>query len=380
MTDHPICLQALLNKGVCIPHPASVYIADDVNVDRIHESAVLHPGSRLQGKMLSVGPGAEIGKECPATVINCQLGAGVSLKGGYFEGSVFLDQSSVGSSAHVRPGCLLEEEACAAHAVGLKQTILFPFVTLGSLINFCDVLMAGGTSRKNHSEVGSSFIHFNFTPHNDKATGSLIGDVARGVLLNQAPIFLGGQGGIVGPVEMEYGVVQAAGSICRQDLLEEDHLFQSAVAKERWAPYKTGAIRAPEEKWRKNVKYLASLQGLIGWYRAFRVPMMPKDPYTQFCLEAAVKLLSASVAERLKQLKKWCGKLPAEIWEPRFSALEQCLQSPADTSLLENVVKDLKPASDYVETIRALTPLQQEQVQQFFEMEIQRCSVSSESL
>ncbi|MDF3131110.1 hypothetical protein P0Y35_18010 [Kiritimatiellaeota bacterium B1221] len=380
MIDHSIRLQALLTKGVCIPHPSSVYVADDVNVDRIHETAVIHPGSRLQGETLSVGPGAEIGKECPATVINCQLGADVSLKGGYFEGSVFLDRSSVGSSAHVRPGCLLEEEACAAHAVGLKQTILFPFVTLGSLINFCDVLMAGGTSRKNHSEVGSSFIHFNFTPHNDKATGSLIGDVARGVLLNEAPIFLGGQGGIVGPVEMEYGVVQAAGSICRQDLLEEDHLFQSAVTKERWAPYKTGAIREPEEKWRKNIKYIASLQGLMGWYEAVRVPVMSADPFTRRCLDAAVHLLKASVAERVKQLKKWCGKLPAEVWEPRFAALELRLQSSADTSLLERVVKDLKPADDYVESIRALTPLQQQQVQQFFELEIQRCSVLTESL
>ena len=30
--------------------------------------------------------------------------------------------------------------------------------------------MAGGTSRKDHSEVGSSYIHFNFTPDGDKTT------------------------------------------------------------------------------------------------------------------------------------------------------------------------------------------------------------------
>jgi UDP-N-acetylglucosamine/UDP-N-acetylgalactosamine diphosphorylase len=52
----------------------------------------------------------------------------------------------------------------------LKQTILFPFVTLGSLINFCDIFMSGGSDRKNHSEVGSSYIHFNYTPNQDKAT------------------------------------------------------------------------------------------------------------------------------------------------------------------------------------------------------------------
>jgi UDP-N-acetylglucosamine/UDP-N-acetylgalactosamine diphosphorylase len=86
-----------------------------------------------------------------------------------------------------------------AHAVGLKQTILFPFVTLGSLINFCDCLMGGGTSRRNHSEVGSSFIHFNYTPRQDKATASLLGDVPRGVMLDQPPIFLGGREESSGP-------------------------------------------------------------------------------------------------------------------------------------------------------------------------------------
>jgi len=84
--------------------------------------------------------------------------------------------------AEVREGCLLEEEANGAHTVGLKQTILFPFVTLGSIVNFCDILMAGGTDRRNHSEVGSSYIHFNYTPNQDKATASLIGDVAYGVM------------------------------------------------------------------------------------------------------------------------------------------------------------------------------------------------------
>lgn len=53
--------------------------------------------------------------------------------------------------------------------------------------------MAGGTSRKDHSEVGSSYIHFNYTPDGDKTTPSLICDVPRGVMLNQPPIFLGRQ-------------------------------------------------------------------------------------------------------------------------------------------------------------------------------------------
>ena len=70
----------------------------------------------------------------------------------------------MGLGAQVREACILEEEASGAHCVGIKQTILLPFVTLGSLINFCDCLMAGGTSRQNHSEVGTPDIHFESSP------------------------------------------------------------------------------------------------------------------------------------------------------------------------------------------------------------------------
>ena len=80
----------------------------------------------------------------------------------------------------MRRGTILEEHASCAHTVGLKQTILFPYVTLGSLINFCDCFMAGGTGPRNHSEVGSSYIHFNFSANQDKATASLLGMCPRG--------------------------------------------------------------------------------------------------------------------------------------------------------------------------------------------------------
>ena len=167
------------------------------------------------------------------TIQDCQLGTGVKLKGGFAQDAVFLDGASMGSGAHVRGGTILEEEANGAHTVGLKQTILMPFVTLGSLINFCDVLLAGGTSRTNHSEVGSSYIHFNFTPDGDKTTASLFGDVPRGVLLDRHPIFLGGQGGAVGPVATGFGTVVGAGSILRDDVPEDDQLVLHAAPAPR---------------------------------------------------------------------------------------------------------------------------------------------------
>lgn len=209
-------IKRLMEKGVNFPNPLAIDIGDEVDIDRISGNGVkIYPGCRIHGDKTVISAGALIGREGPATIENCQLGPRVELKGGYFNQSVFLEQSNLGLGAQVREGCILEEEASGAHCVGLKQTILFPFVTLGSLINFCDCLMAGGTSRKNHSEVGSSYIHFNFTPDGDKTTASLLGDVPRGVMLNQPPIFLGGQGGIVGPLRLGFGNVVAAGCVLR---------------------------------------------------------------------------------------------------------------------------------------------------------------------
>jgi bifunctional N-acetylglucosamine-1-phosphate-uridyltransferase/glucosamine-1-phosphate-acetyltransferase GlmU-like protein len=183
-------IQKLIEAGVQIPNPESVFIADDVDPSRISgNNVIIHAGCKIFGASTLILQGAGLGYEAPVTIEDCQIGPDVNLKGGYFKGAVFLEKASVGSGAHVREGTILEEHASAAHMVGLKQTILFPFVTLGSLINFCDCFMSGGTSRKDHSEVGSSFIHFNYTPGQDKATPSLIGDVPRGVMLNQRPIF-----------------------------------------------------------------------------------------------------------------------------------------------------------------------------------------------
>ena len=191
MELQPACLEKaarLIGKGVRIPNPLTLDIGEEVNIDRISgENVAIYPGCRIYGEKTVISAGAKIGYEGPVTIDNCRIGPKVELKGGYFSKSVFLEGASMGLGAQVREGCILEEEASGAHCVGLKQTILLPFVTLGSLINFCDCLMAGGTSRQNHSEVGSSYIHFNFTPDGDKTTPSLIGDVPRGVMLKEPP-------------------------------------------------------------------------------------------------------------------------------------------------------------------------------------------------
>jgi bifunctional UDP-N-acetylglucosamine pyrophosphorylase / glucosamine-1-phosphate N-acetyltransferase len=302
------------DRGVVIPCAASVEIDENIPPDRIAPGVVIHAGSRILGAGTSIGPGCIIGAEAPATVDSCQLGHGVSLKGGFFSSSTFLDNSVMGSGAHVRGGTLLEEEASAAHTVGLKQTIFFPFVTAGSLINFCDCLMAGGAGRKNHSEIGSSYIHFNFTPRQDKATASLIGDVPRGVMLDQNPIFLGGQGGLVGPSRIAYGTIIAAGTICRKDILVENRIYTSP-------PSAGGGLREFDRfQYREirrtvinNLMYIGNLHALHAWYRWVRKKYMSRDAYAQACWNGAMKRIESGISERIKQMGTLADKMPRSL-------------------------------------------------------------------
>jgi len=302
----------LIERGVSIPAPSTIDIGDDVDLSRIADrDVIIYPGCRIYGSQTVISAGVRLGAEGPVTVEDCYLGPRVELKGGYLRQSVFLEKAGMGLGAHVREGCLLEEEASGAHCVGLKQTILLPFVTLGSLINFCDCLMAGGTSRENHSEVGSSYIHFNYTPDGDKCTPSLFGDVPRGVMLDQRPIFLGGQGGAAGPVRVAFGTVVVAGCILREDILDDGRLVVVGAhreAKRRYIPWTYGNLA---RLMRNNVVYLANLVALEQWYRAVRQPFFARQELGGLVYEGALAMLAGAKQERLKWLRAMAAKVPA---------------------------------------------------------------------
>lgn len=304
----------LVKMGVDIPNPWTLDIGSEVDPDHISSDGVtIYPGCRIYGKETVISAGAKIGYEGPVTIDDCQLGPKVELKAGYFNKSVFLEKANMGLGAHVREGCILEEEAGGAHCVGLKQTILFPYVTLGSLINFCDCLMAGGTSRKDHSEVGSSYIHFNFTPDGDKSTASLIGDVPRGVMLNQPPIFLGGQGGIVGPVRIGYGDVVAAGTILRKDVEEENKLvFGKSMAGEIKDRHPNSYPSLPRVV-KNNIIYLASLAALEQWYMYIRRPFFAKQEFGDLVYAGAMRNLALGKDERIKRLQAMATKVESTL-------------------------------------------------------------------
>ena len=322
-------VEQLRRQGVEVPAPHTLEIGDDVDLTRVRgPGTVLHSGTKLHGEALSVAPGCRIGYEEPATVEGCAVGPGCTLGGGFFSNAVFLDGVVVGKGAHIRGGTLMEEQASAAHTVGLKQTVLLPFVTLGSLINFCDVLMAGGTSRRDHSEVGSSFIHFNFTPHGksgDKATPSLVGDVPRGVMLRSARIFLGGQAGLVGPVHIDFGTVLAAGFVYRRDH-GPDELVVGEKLVPRTLPFSPLRYGRIQDKVRRNLTYIGNLVALWHWYERVRLPLC-SGPEQRALYEQARDALRGGIEERIKRLGQIAGYMEASIRELEADA------APHDTEI-----------------------------------------------
>jgi UDP-N-acetylglucosamine/UDP-N-acetylgalactosamine diphosphorylase len=306
-------VEKLREKGAHVLLPNTVYIDPEVDLERVNpEGLIIYPGVRILGERTLIGKDVEIGLEEAVTLNNSCLGEKVKVKGGYLEDAVLLDRVEVGKGAHIRAGTLMEEQSGIAHCVGLKQTILMPFVVLGSLINFCDCLLAGGTSRKDHSEVGSSFIHFNFTPYGkcgDKATPSLFGDVPHGVMLNNPRIFLGGEAGVVGPVEIGYGTVLAAGAVYRRD-----HKEKKQIGETNFNPLVYSNITS---KVIKNIRYIGNLIALREWYRHIRMSFAGSNPFRKSLFLEAENNISSGIEERIKRLDALSSSLEDSIGELR---------------------------------------------------------------
>lgn len=312
-------LKLLADKGVKIIDPRQVYVSPDIDLDRIYPGSVLYPGTRLTGKRTLIGTGAEIGTEGPAAVNDSVIGAEASIASGYVTESTLLPRAKAGANCHYRGGTLLEEEANTAHTVGLKQTIMMYGVTMGSLINFCDALLSGGLSRKIHTEVGSGFIHFNFTPwgeSGDKATPSLIGTVTEGVFLDKPPIFLGGMSGIVGPKEIGFGSMTIAGQVLRRSVPDETMYAGGRADFER--PFSYNDSQPSEKhirlKRETNIEYLAQLYALKAWYTQIRLKRstLCKNGELSLVYSGALETIEECVKERVKRFKSFASQWDAK--------------------------------------------------------------------
>jgi hypothetical protein len=339
-------LAHLASKGVIIPDVRQVFIGPEVNLENIQPGTQLFPGVRILGKDSVIGRNAVVGSEGPAVLDNVALDDQAEIASGYVTNTVLLRGARIGSNGHVRACTLLEEEASTAHTVGLKQSVLMSFATLGSLINFCDAIVAGGTSRSNHTEIGSGAINFNFTPwgeRGDKATPTLLGNVYDGALLDNERIFLGGLSGVIGPTQISFGAVTVAGQIIRQDV-KPNTLF-STVARKIEGPINIRSRVFSERKYQHNLNFVSNLFALREWYRQVRLPRLPDAQHLRYkknVVGFGITLIDQMISERLTRLSEY------------LRAFDRTAPKPKVTSLPCPVDLDKGSDIDHIEWVRQL--------------------------
>ena len=313
-------VDALRRRGVDVWGAERVYVDGSVRLDAIEPGAIIRQAS-LSGPRLSIASGAEIGTSGHAEVEDCQIGPGVELGSGLYRGATMLEGVKIRGFAEIRPDTLLEEHADIAHSVALKNATFTACCVAGSLINFCDLFLSGGTSREDHTEVGSGAVHYNFDPRGDK-WGSLIGGI-RGVLMRSEPVFVGGNCGLVGPVEIGLGAVTAAASTVRKDVPESELNFQSArpFAIQDFDRHRYGAMTG---RFRTSAKLVATLHALDTWYRMVRIPHAETRETALY--EAARGRIRAQVQERIDRLGRIAGKLQDGLSSARDASADASIR------------------------------------------------------
>lgn len=312
MTD-PVLLEALLSRGVVVHAPAATLL-EDLDPAALEPGVEIFPGCTVRGAMTRLGRGTLLGRAGGGWFENVTTGRNVDLYGGYFQNAVFLDGVVVRGHAEMRGGTLMEEESEAAHHVGYKMTITMPWVIAGSLVNFCDALVAGGTGRKDHTEIGSATALYNFTPRGDKFA-SLFGDVPRGVFLRSPRIFVGGQSQVVSPVRVGYGAVLAAGSGVRRSVAEGTVYGEAPVVLDR--PFDPGRYTSVMRLFRLTAEFVAQLRALWAWYAAVRLPgvagQLHHDAHAAAVYQAAQEQVRAGADERVARLDALVDRLPTSV-------------------------------------------------------------------
>tara|TARA_Y100000588_G_scaffold378544_1_gene459207 strand:- start:8083 stop:9318 length:1236 start_codon:yes stop_codon:yes gene_type:complete len=339
-------LADLRAHGVDVWGAERVYVDSDVKLRNIEPGSSIQ-NATLQGSDLYIGKDSQIGASGHAFIENCQIGRNVTLGAGSYRKATILDDSRIRDFAEIRPGTLLEEQVEIAHSVALKNSILTATVVTGSLINYCDIFMSGGTSRKQHSEVGSGVVHFNFDPRGDKWS-SLFGDV-RGVLLRTSPIFIGGQCGLVGPVHIEFGTVIAAGSVVRRGSTRVPPLDKSPDSQiiGDFDPAIYGKL---SHKIDITARLIGNLWALDTWYRTVRIPYA--SDHQRPLYEAACKQLKIHIDERIKRISTVIEKLHHSIEKSSASKNKTLVSCQAEHHTLINnhhsLIKILTQVADGV--------------------------------
>lgn len=367
-------LQSLENRGVHLPCPEQVCIHRDVPLENIESGATLHPFSRLSGSQTRILQNAEIGprgavtiensvvgshsiigNQGPVTLVDTWTGPKTIMGMGTAEQSVFLGKETMandfttGVGFRVRKGSLYEEDASSAQHTDTKMTILFPWVTLGSNVNLCDLMLTGGTSPNlgDFTEVGSGTIHFNFTIRGDKATASLFGNVPDGAFLKEERLFIGGNNSILGPLQADFGAFTAAGIRAAGELKQGLNLGRGLPIGHM--DYEPKVFSKVTKVIQKQVHYIGQLVALYHWYREVRAYIAQTSPEKKALYQAGQETVRLNIHERISHIGKVIGALDTSIHFLKNQTVPQRAAIEEQESLIKNWSQIEKHLLDYEE-------------------------------
>ena len=312
-------VEFLRSRGVQIPIGRhAVYISPEVNLDRIESGAVLR-NANIYGEKTIIRSGADIGFSGLVTIKDSQIGKKVELRQGVIEEATILDGAVLQEGFKVRGGSLMEEQSDIAHTVGLKNSILLFAAVMGSQVNYCDVLVGGGKSRKVHTEIGSTTTHFNYTPRLDKVASWIGPWVELAVWYHSRPTFVGGQTQVVGPVHIDEGAVVAAGSAVRHSVPKNVLYFEPPLINRNdpkepvMIPFDPECYGSVLPDIQLTALMIGGYYGLKAWYEHVRLLHDRGDTLQLSIYESAIGQIQANIKERLKRLEAIAGKLDVSI-------------------------------------------------------------------
>jgi UDP-N-acetylglucosamine/UDP-N-acetylgalactosamine diphosphorylase len=132
-------------------------------------------------------------------------------------------------------------------------------------------------------------------------------------MLNQPAIFLGGQGGMVGPLRLDYGNVVAAGTILRKDCLERSKLIITKTYRAGIFPFVPDLYSGLSRVVENNVLYLANLAALEQWYVHVRRPFFHAQELGDLIYAGVLDKLALAKTERIKRLGVMTEKIDASL-------------------------------------------------------------------
>jgi len=188
--------RALLNAGVIMMDPSTVYVEPDVVVG---SGTLLLPGTILRGKTV-IGEDCEIGPN--TMLVDCTVGSRVTINSSQCNESEIHDNCEVGPYAHLRPHSVLKAGSKIGAFVQLKNC------NLGEGTKMAHLTYVGDSDVGDHCNFGCGTVTCNYDGKT-KARTTIGSDV-----------FIGCQTKFVPPVSVGDGAYIAAGTTVTENIPE----------------------------------------------------------------------------------------------------------------------------------------------------------------